>query len=222
MNIENNTPWNTEDLIALVNTCSKTRNNFITIRFLTIPPVPRRSKDKQPLLRAERSIHDLTIELLSPKRAAGRTDLLDRMSHTQTLHPHEIAMPPRIVAGIIHSVSHVLDGGIAHVNLACDCDLSTIKPRLIRGDTKARVRPKRGLQGLKASLDKLTKRLARIEKKVIRSNRAINWWEKSRDKNKKNAEIVAAKIDKMKIKIEHATNSMNQTEPLVSAINKED
>lgn len=103
MNITNNTPWNTEDL-----------TKFITETFsgLAITDVhidlmaPRSNRWRKHEWIATGSVKDstLSLELLSPKRAAARSETLDRLSLAGDLQKNETRLPVSVISMIRHGV----------------------------------------------------------------------------------------------------------------------
>ena len=175
--VENTTPWNTEDLSKfLLPLCIGTSLESVRVDLLRAQPGVKR--ENQALyeigsinLYAFKSNGTLPtealVQIISPKRAAARTDLLDRMAQIEDLDLHEIALPDRIVGGIQHAfirlrticgprgqaqmgdqwefAKHFYD----HKYRGCECRKPVIDPALIRGNTKTRTAPPVDIDRLK-------------------------------------------------------------------------
>jgi hypothetical protein len=174
--IENTTPWNTEELSKfLLPLCVGTNLESIKVALLRAQPGVKR--EDQPLYEVKVNLcafaqngtlpTECLVQIISPKRAAARTDLLDRMAQVEDLDPHEIALPDKIVGGTQHAFTRLRTicgpGGKDrmgnqwdfakhfedHRYRGCDCRKPVIAPVLVRGNTKVRTAPPVDIDRLK-------------------------------------------------------------------------
>jgi hypothetical protein len=163
--IENTTPWNTEELTKFLSPlCKGTQIESIDVSLLLAQP--GRKREDQALynlgginfyaLKENKPLTKVNVEIISPKRAAARTDLLDRMAQVDSLATHEISLPGPIAEGIAHAFGRIafINGGgrmgdqwefrhhftsDRHHSCTCSKTLSTYP--VIRGNTKTRTAP---------------------------------------------------------------------------------
>lgn len=177
LKIKNTTPWDTEALTKLLTfLCATTTIESVKVETLRTRPGVKR-EDQTLFLVSGVSHYNVTspsptpiklpteivVGLISPKRAAIRTDLLDRMAQVNDLGPHEIALPNGIIGGICHAFGKIkaLCGLNAprikqnswdyrqHFNGSCKCGKHLSAYPVIRGDTKARTAPLVDIKKLK-------------------------------------------------------------------------
>jgi len=177
--IINSTPWDTEDLtkffLPLIN-----GTGIDTVKVVLLLAQPGAKREDQGLYEVSTSLYDLAqgklpshinIQIISPRRAAARTDLLDRMAQVDNLAIHEIALPGPIAAGISHALiklTHVCRqktvyaikkaigdqwefrkhlGGERYQ--VCECSKTLKVYPVIRGNTKTRTTPPVDINQLK-------------------------------------------------------------------------
>jgi len=172
--IENNTPWDTEAFTAfLVPLCLNTPIPNISVELLRAQP--GQNREEQPLYSVRTNLFPIKngnpwnrvkVYVISPRRVMARTDLLDRMAQSFDLATHEIALPERIVSGIVHAFQKLatLSNGAhrmgdqwefeRHFNddkhRRCECKKPPAAlPPLIRGNTLARTTPPVNIAKLK-------------------------------------------------------------------------
>lgn len=179
----NETPWDTEELTKfLVPLCADTGIENLKVSLLLAQPGQKRAD--QALyevwglnffaLKQEKLPTKATIHIISPKRVAARTDLLDRMSQAVDLATHEIALPEPIVAGIAHAFEKLaqvcvsIRKGQAYATKRilgeawnfrkhfggelyqiCECAKTLKVYPIIRGNTKTRTAPPVDIKRLK-------------------------------------------------------------------------
>jgi hypothetical protein len=157
--VTNNTPWETGGLVAFL-APYLVRLPFTEIVIETHRPMPGVKREAQRFASAKTTLRDetkLTIGILSPKRAASRTDLLDRLSMADDLKPNE-ALIPALALG---HLAHILNTRISVQGNSkwtckrgsCECKVKlNAYLRPIKGDTKARTTKEKPLATLKRSL----------------------------------------------------------------------
>ena len=165
LTIENETPWNTEDLTKfLTPLCEKTGTT--TCEVVILRATPGKKRNEQTLFdinyshpfKGTRRLDHIKVGLLSPKRAAARTELLDRMAQAGDLVTHESALPSKVVQGVVHAfhkATEWLNGGNyewSHDNGSCSCDVSALPAALIRGDTKIKTAPPIDIESMRRRL----------------------------------------------------------------------
>ena len=196
MDIENKTPWNTEELLAFLTPLI--HSSFTKLTIDNQRPQPGRKREKQRLVEihtgfGERS--QLEINLLSPKRAKARTDTLDRLSLAGSLETHEAAIPATVLADIKHRLRNRQAGADEPryksnmyncLNGQCKCEKPTDALPLIRGDTKRRTQPP-------VSLERLEAQLRWAESSITNAEEALNKAIKSRDRLKIRVERARSK-----------------------------
>jgi len=170
LKIENKTPWDTEALTKLLTfLCEKTPVELLKVETLRAKPGVKREDQTLFLIEGvdyyaacgngQRAPYTgptkLTVGLISPKRAAARTDLLDRMAQVDDLKAHEIALPESIVGGICHAFGKLKSlcapnsrrpRGDSweyrkHYSGECKCSKHLSAYPVIRGNTKTRTAP---------------------------------------------------------------------------------
>jgi len=196
MEIENKTPWNTEELLAFLTPLIHSSYTKLTID--NQRPQPGRKREKQRLVEVhayyDGSPH-LEINLLSPKRAKARTNALDRLSLAGSLATHEAAIPATELADIKHRLRNrkvtterpPYKGALYNcLSGECKCEKPTDALPLIRGDTKKRTQPP-------VSLERLELRLRWAESTITSAEEALRKAVKSRDRLKSRVERLQAK-----------------------------
>lgn len=199
--IENLSPWNTEDLVRFLTPLAA--GTVVTKIVVGIAqPQPGVKKDEQRLVWIESTVRGgqvsdtMAIDLLSPKRAADRTEVLSRLSVTGDLQPHESVLPDEVIATIIHSFETVrtnrgkLDNWQLqnHVRGRCGCEkpLPDNLKVVIRGDTKAKTAPTYSIDQLENKLYYARREVAkyrkRLEKALMQEDRLVARIEKQRAK----------------------------------------
>jgi hypothetical protein len=127
-------PWATDDLVGFIATL------LVDLPFTNIVienhrPQPGVKREKQKIIKLSTKWNDkslLTIGILSPKRAATRSDLLDRLSLADDLKPHETSLPERALAILQHALRHRVGATTAGSSQwacergSCDCVLSPL------------------------------------------------------------------------------------------------
>jgi hypothetical protein len=165
LTIENKTPWNTEDLTEfLTPLCERAGTAMCEVVILRAAPGRKRAEQElfnvsypRPY-RGPRSLCHIKIGLLSPKRAAARTELLDRMAQAGDLVTHESALPATVVQGVAHAFDKAVewskgaDHEWTHVNGGCGCDLTSVPAPLIRGNTKIKTAPPVDIENMRKRL----------------------------------------------------------------------
>ena len=175
--VENTTPWNTEELTSfLTPLCKGTTITEIEVNLLRASPgVKRKDQSLYEIdglnlynFKTSGSLpNKCTVKILSPKRAAARTDLLDRMAQVGgDLEPHEINLPEKITNGLSHAFTKLatISGphGLSMMGnqwdfnrhffggqRACDCRKPSENYKAIRGNTKTRTAPPVDIDRLK-------------------------------------------------------------------------
>lgn len=179
--VKNETPWNTADLAGFLVPYIK-KHGFESITVETLNPTPGVKREKQPLVRAfrhYRTREDITVRLLSPKRAAARTDLLDRLAVSEDLKASEACMPKRVVAQMAHAIDNIISDANNRWKCShgsCECPALLIDHGvIIRGCTKARTRPRKTLARLETELrwatNSIAKLQAKLEKEITKRDR---------------------------------------------------
>jgi hypothetical protein len=188
--VENETPWNTADLAAFLIPFVKRHNGDIgSFKISILNPQPGVKREEQPLVKIGRGYNDkgvVTIRVLSPKRAAARTDLLDRLSLADDLKPKEAAMPAKLVMRLAHALDNIHNYNSYSSNGLwrcaeghCKCNLaaetSHLTTPIIRGDTTAKTKPRKTIKRLKLELqwaeDSYAKALEKAEKEKKKADR---------------------------------------------------
>ena len=202
----NTTPWDTEGLTKfLVPLCADTGIETLKVSLLLAQPGQRRAD--QPLyeicginfsaLKQEKLPTKATVQIISPKRAAARTDLLDRMALIEDLAVHEIALPETIAEGIAHAferLGYVCRQKTAHARQMavgdewvfrrhfggeryqiCECHKTLKVYPFIRGNTKTRTLPLVDINKLKRrgrwALESAEKHREKMEKELALAQR---------------------------------------------------
>jgi hypothetical protein len=164
----NTTPWDTDALVRLITPLAEGLGvETIRIKTLTAMPGVRTEEQTQAEVSTERYGEDITsllVELLSPKRAGKRTDTLDRLSLVEDLKPNETALPEKAVALIEHAfsalVTHTKRKG--HKSFyevrpcmqgSCQCKYTAKSTVLVKGDTKAPIKPPVTVEQLEQKLE---------------------------------------------------------------------
>lgn len=184
--IENKTPWSTPDLTAFL-TPLLMEGPFDRVTISNHSPKPGTKRAEQKIVSLKQDWQDkkhLKIALLSPNRAKVRTDLLDRLSLADDLESHEIALPPEVIERITHSI-HRLPRKQSNWSCkrgCCECSIAMESHPIIRGDTKARVRP--------------VVTLARLETKLSYAEGAVENWEAKLSKAIKDRDRLRARVAK--------------------------
>jgi hypothetical protein len=155
----NTTPWNTADLEKLLAPLVEgTGIQTITISTLTAMPGVKTEEQRQVGVNGTGYHPDfktVVVELLSPKRVGKRVEALDRLSLVEDLKPHETALPEKAVAAIEHAFAALRSfqkrgraangAGIYEIRPCmvgeCSCKYAVQTMVLIKGDTKARIKP---------------------------------------------------------------------------------
>lgn len=201
----NETPWSTDDLKALIEPIIGTTFTAVNVHILN--PTPGVDKEDQVTSSVETYYQNhqgrgypryINIHLISPKRAAARTDLLDKLSTVD--EPNTAFFPPKAVSQLQHQLKLITDDAFApyHYRACIDGRCSCPSPGptgKLRGDTKARTRPKETVRGL---MDKLSHLEDKIEQKKQRVSGVAAWLAE------RNAEIqtIEERRDRLLVRIE--------------------
>lgn len=214
--IENETPWNTADLAGFLIPLIRERNiDKIAIKTLQARPGVRREDQKL----ASANLWDrrssaggenhLVVRILSPKRAAARTDLLDRLSFSGDLKASEAVMPQKVLARLKHSIENV--DNRAGWNTPgyhcryddCGCDLPD-PDYIVRGCTKTRTKPVKSLEDLESELHwanrGVEQKQERLKDEIESSAQYIKKLQTKLDKEIEKRDRLVKRIDRMKAK----------------------
>jgi hypothetical protein len=195
--IENNTPWNTSELLEFLTPLIHASFTRVTIE--NHKPRPGQKREEQKLVTVDAHYDErnhernhLRLHLLTPKRAKARTDTLDRLSLAGSLAAHEAAIPATVLASLYHMLRSITKGR-QNSNLyecpdsckydSCKCEKSTDGLPIIRGDTKQRTQPpiplkrleqqlrwaETGVKSAEFALEKAVKHHARLKIRVERA-----------------------------------------------------
>jgi hypothetical protein len=110
MNITNNTPWNTEDLTKFI-TETFTGLKITDVHIDLMAPRSSRWRKQEWLATGSVKASTLTLELLSPKRAAARSETLDRLSLAGDLKKDETRLPVAVIAMYRHGIEKWREAG---------------------------------------------------------------------------------------------------------------
>lgn len=209
--LDNQTPWRTEDLFSLLLPYIRDHDEILygynrdafpvegwTVETLRASPGVKR--EKQQLAKVSFNRHSkhgsrMVVSIISPKRAAARTDLLDRLSVTDDLKANETILPPKVFRRLKHALDNLKSMGDysspgnryeCPVGRCRNCDLDRIPFQIIRGDTKQKTKPAKPLKRLERELDwarssmeaalekaeKKRKEIERLEKRIAKRRAA--------------------------------------------------
>lgn len=193
-NIKNETPWDTGDLAAfLIPRIRRLREAGTEINKVLVKTkgtTPGAKKEKQRLVSAKMDWQNATlleVQILSPRRAADRTDLLDRLSLADDLKPNEARMPPIILARLDHALRRANSNQYYGCRMGrCDCKLRPIDDVIIRGCKKAKTRTPKTLEQVERSL-------SRAERNVVRQQEKLDDAVRKRDRLLKRVEKLRKK-----------------------------
>lgn len=188
--IENETPWNDADLAELLIPWLRENRDIEKIKVQTLRAQPGVKRENQQLLKASMDTWsrnpdpEITLSLISPKRASARTDLLDRLSLAGDIKSSESHMPLQIVSKITHVLTKSRKRGEWKCSRGeCNC---TLPPSdvILRGCTKTRTQPRISLERLEQQLhwaeQYVENAREKLEKEIKKRDRLIKRVEKRR------------------------------------------
>ena len=192
--VTNNTPWETDALVSFL------APYLVDLPFTSIVieshrPMPGWTREKQRIVKLVtkgRDDNDLVIGILSPKRAAVRTDLLDRLSMADDLKPHETKLPRKALETLHHALMVRADKQRTHTKWSCERGECRCSPArldhvpLIRGDTRAKT--------------STPKPLATLKRDLRSAQRSVGYCQARLDKATKRRDILLKRINKAETK----------------------
>lgn len=199
--IENKTPWNTGDLEKLLLPLlegTSVKDVIVDLRRAQ----PGVKRDEQQLVYISSGNYGVPItdrmllDILSPKRAQSRSEMLSRLSLAGDVQPHEAVLPEEVAGTILHAIDAIKNPAKygsnpygrydwefnKHTRGDCSCPKPVDRELpVVRGDTRVKTEDSPDIE--------------RLERK-------LEWAEKDAQKYRERMEKAQAQADRLKVRIE--------------------